>query len=174
MASWTECLHGMQAERGKELVLDNIKHHQLLIFNRSYFSSKFKLRLTVADLCAQTLKVMDQCAHSHTLPQHMKQCRPPHHAIEKGELRMSHSLGHHLPPDCKTSWLRLQCIRDLVKPLISVWVMKDRWQGRWLLFETTRYNFGTRWKYTYFAISRGRWADVVGSSCLLSSWCGFL
>lgn len=99
----------------RELVLDNIKHHQLLIFNRSYFSSKFKPRLKVADLCAQTLKVMDQCARSHTLPQHMKQCRPPRHAIEKAELRMSHSLGHHLPPDCKTSWLRLQCIRDLVK-----------------------------------------------------------
>lgn len=61
-------------------------------------------------------------AHTHTQTHitHMIQSRPPHFATEKSEQCMTHSLGHHLPPDCKTTWLRLQCIRDLVKHLISV------------------------------------------------------
>jgi len=28
---------------------------------------------------------------------------------------MTHSLNHHLPPGCKTSWHGSQCFRDLVK-----------------------------------------------------------
>lgn len=104
-----------------KLLLECIRHHRLLLFNivrKSAGVFFFQMKAAAKSSWTRAL----------TLLQHMMQCRPSHRVTEKAELCMSHSLSHHLPPDCKTSWLGLQHVRDLVK---LVFLLTNEGQMAW-------------------------------------------